>query len=197
MSETERGLGGYVVVALITAGVVYSCTSEGNERSAAIPPPAPVMLTPTVAPSPTIAKVMQSPKPEAQPVHLYESAEGATYYYSAAVTEEQRKTGKVAPDMIAFWYLGRDDAGRDRIQRVIKGAGGLIAKCARPCKVIHYSDGSTVGFNEQSIIGGAFVDAQRGFLKRKPLPAPVATPTSWPGTQINQEADEGSPESGI
>lgn len=196
MSGTEQGIGGYVIVALITGLVVYSCTS--NDKGSTAPPPAPAYVTPSpFAPSPTQAPVpVLAEPPTPKTTRRYDSAEGFTYYYSAAVTEDESKTGKVAPDMVAFWYLGRDFEGRDQIQRASADGSGRIANCARPCKVIHYSDGTVVGFDERSIIGAAFSDAQLGFLKKKPPPRPQSEPQPKPWTDYQSDivVTRGDPE---
>ena len=173
MCNSEKGIGGYIAVALVTAVIVYSFASYQQEQptAALMPtvPPAMPTLEPTGAPTST-------PPPIPKPVPYYDSAEGTTYYYGVAVSEEDKKTGKRAPDMVAFRYLGRDDLGKDRVQRVFNGAGSRIAVCSRPCKVIHYNDGTAVGYDEGSIIGSVFRDAQRGFLKVYSAPKPKAEP---------------------
>lgn len=163
MSDSQNGIGGYILVALIAGGVVYSCTDKRESPSTAA---APQIQTAIPSASPVAqAATAPSPPPIPKPTPRYDSAEQRTYYYGAAVSDEERKTGKRAPDMLGFWYLGRDDEGRDRLQRVLNGQGRMVITCLRPCKVIHYSDGSTIGFDEGSVIGSAFSDAAHGFLK--------------------------------
>lgn len=123
-------------------------------------------------------------------MHFYDSVEGLTYYYGAAVSEEQRKSGKRAPDMLAFWYLGRDGEGRDLILDVVNGSPRSISSCSRPCKVIHDSYGTTIGFDSGSIIGAAFSDAQRGFLRKHSFPKPSPEPNyPWPGDRLVPEPE--------
>ena len=190
MSDVEKNetkLGGYVLVALIAAAVVHFWV----DQTKAIPPvplvstsPPPIAATteatfaPPQPPLPVMA-TMPPPKPE----HSYVSVEGTTYYYSAAVSDEQSKTGKRAPDMLAFWYLGRDSKGQDLILNIENGTGQGLSSCLRPCKAIHYSNGQTVGFDPDSVIGAAFADAQHGFMKKHIYPKQKVEPEPdypWP-----------------
>ena len=113
------------------------------------------------------------------PAHNYDAVEGSIYYYGAAVTEEQRKTGKQAPDMVAFRYLGRDNQGHDTLQRAGRDGDRSTITCARPCKVIHYASGATVGFDEGSVVGAAMADAQHGRLKKYTPPAIDPATVQW------------------
>ena len=183
--KEERGCG-YVLVAMVTAGVVYALMSQTKPVQAipivsSSPPQVPVPM-PSVAPIPL---PLVTPTTPPKPVHIYDSVEGSTYYYGAAVSEAQRKLGKRAPDMLAFWSLGRDGEGRDLIQEVVNGSPRGISSCSRPCKVIHDSNGTTVGFDPGSIIGAAFFDAQRGFLRKHFIPKPAPEPDyPWPGEPV-------------
>ena len=179
--QSGAGLGGYVVVALITAAVVYSCTK--NEKSANLSPttvavPEMPLVTATAAP-PSPSAQPETPAIPPPPAHNYDAVEGSIYYYGAAVTEEQRKTGKQAPDMVAFRYLGRDNQGHDTLQRAGSDGDRSTITCARPCKVIHYASGATVGFDEGSVVGAAMADAQHGRLKKYTPPAIDPATVQW------------------
>lgn len=172
--KKEAGFGGYVLVALITAAVVFTYTNQ-TKPVQAIPmvstslPPESVSKAPAV-PTPQPMPVVPA-TPPSKPAHFFDSVEGSTYYYGRAVSDEERKMGKRAPEMIAFWYLGRDEQGRDVLQNVTSGRTNGLNTCARPCKVIHQNNGTAVGFDTDSIIGAAFADAQRGFLKKHLTPS--------------------------
>ena len=185
MSDDDKDdsrISGYIVVALVTAGLVYFGTKQESRVQ-----PQPISVTTSSPQIPSTETVLPTPQPSstfvpvAKPKHFYESLEGSTYYYGAAVTEEELKTGKSAPDMLAFWYLGRDPQGRDTVQRIINGKAASVITCSRPCKIIHYPDGSTIGYDEGSVIGGVFSDASRGFLKKhaRPAPLPSAKPEDY------------------
>lgn len=187
MSDVDKsgaGGGGYVIVALITAGVVYALMSQTKPvqavPSASSYPTQEAAPVPVVTPAP-IPRPLATPKMPPLPTHRYASVEGSTYYYGAAVSEDERKSGKQAPDMLAFWYLGKDAEGRDLIQDVVNGSPRGVSNCSRPCRVIHDSNGTTVGFDSGSIIGAAFDDAQRGFLRKHSFPKPAPEPDyPWP-----------------
>lgn len=172
---------GCAVWLLIIAATVYACTPKDKDTSSKLEP---VVLAADAAADPTaIAAPTPPPSPVVveppKPQHYYEAVEGSIYYYSAEVTEEQRKTGKRAPDMLAFRYLGRDDEGRDQVQFISGGEVLSVSSCARPCRAIHRDDGSVIGYDERSIIGAVFADSSRGFLKPykpKPKPSPSAVP---------------------
>jgi len=184
--QSESSLGGYIVVALITAAVVYSCTKSeqpSEATSAVVAAPAMPVVAETTQPPASVMQAPPLPAVPPPPTHNYDAAEGTTYYYGAAVTEEQRKTGKQAPDMVAFRYLGRDDKGHDILQRAGNDGDRSTVTCARPCRVIHYADGSTVGYDEGSIIGAAFSDAQRGRLKKHTPPAISPAAVQWDANQ--------------
>jgi hypothetical protein len=107
------------------------------------------------------------------PTHLYDFHEGEIYGYIAAISEEEKKNGKAAGDVVMFRYLGfYDDA--DHLERV-NAAGNKIgsSECARPCVAIktNYSGQlDRTAFNPASIVGAAFVDAQNGKLTAAPRP---------------------------
>lgn len=193
VSDSEKdanGVWGYVIVAVVSGAIVYSFTRP-EEPAKAVPPavstivsPPPVAPIVSATPSP-ISDPLTIPPPA--PAHFYDAVEGSTYFYAAAVSEDERKSGKRAPDMLAFRYLGRDEDGKDRVQRVIRGTGQWVSTCARPCKVIHSSDGGMIAFDTGSIIGAVFSDAKNGFLKRYRPPQPPAPIPASPSSDSDYQ----------
>lgn len=182
--KDENTVWGYVVVAAVTAALVYSFTKPKDTAQEDAPRIPTTSLTPPIVETTSAANPIPIPSaippPAPAPSHFYDAVEGSTYLYARAISEDDRKSGKQAPDMLAFRYLGRDADGKDRVQNVTWGGGQWISTCARPCKVIHNGDGTMFGFDSGSIIGAVFMDAQRGFLKRyKPPPPPVPTPAPY------------------
>lgn len=172
----DNGFWTGVFVAGGLAVLIYACSERKEAHS-----PEPLVIPasePTTAPtvSPSMSPMPPSPVVPPRPSHMYDAVEGRLYYYGKAVSEEDRKRGKNAPDMLAFRYLGRTEDGGDRVQFMENGRVVSTSTCSRPCKIIHYDDGSAVGFSESSIIGAVFLDAQRGFLKPYSPPAPKVTP---------------------
>jgi hypothetical protein len=99
----------------------------------------------------------------------YDEKEGDTYLYVAAVSEEDRKAGRSAGNVVMFRYLGEAN-GTFRIASV--GESGKqfgVSTCPRQCKVIKttWSDGSVrrLGYDPASVIGSAFEDAFNGHLQ--------------------------------
>lgn len=177
-SGGEFWAGVFVTLAIVGGFYMFSSKSpEDRPPAQAIAPKSPL------SPVPVATVPVAVPEPEPSPkkrTHRYDAVEGAIYYYAAGVSEEEQKTGKRAPDMLAFRYMGKDAAGRDIVQYIM--ADGRVistSKCTRPCRAIHKDDGSVIGFDEGSVIGAVFLDVADGYLKhwKSPEPEPV-NPTS-------------------
>lgn len=162
----------------------------------------PAYVEPTPEPTATFAPVAYPTS--AVRSHNYDEVEDSTYYYIAAVSEEERKQGKGAGSVSGFRYLGRNSDGNHILAAVSdSGAVSRYSRCPNKCVVIHFSDGDRTAYNTGSIIGAAFEDAIRGRLKRwvaprpqEPVysdppelaPTPQAYPTSPPSTDtVNGE----------
>lgn len=115
--------------------------------------------------------------PPALPDQHYDFREGDLYGYLGAVSEEQSKKGVATPSVVMFRYTGFwGDA--HHLQWI--GDNGAVlesAECNVPCVAIkvRYANGSLerLGYNPNSIIGGAFEDAINGRLERAPAPGTV------------------------
>lgn len=100
------------------------------------------------------------------PDHNYDEKRGWTYYYVAAISEEDRKKGRAAGAVVAYQYLGLNDDGRHVLANMNpNGTVNHEASCASPCRIIDLSYGGNMAYTSQSIIGAAFEDAIRGKLK--------------------------------
>jgi hypothetical protein len=99
------------------------------------------------------------------PLHNYDAQDGNYYSYFAAISENDRKAGKSANDVVTYAYLGIRDG--KHILATLRPNGTILheARCATPCKVITFSDGQQVAYNTASVIGGAFEDAIAGRLQ--------------------------------
>jgi hypothetical protein len=101
--------------------------------------------------------------------HRYDEERSGTYYYIASVSEDDRKKGKATGDVVGFRYLGKNAKGEHVLQQVANDGTPLSKSyCSEPCRIIH-SGNDLLGFNTESIIGAAFLDAMNGLLK--PYPA--------------------------
>ena len=110
----------------------------------------------------------------ALPKPYYASKEAGKYYYVSAVSEEDRKKGKAAGDVVIIRYLGTVH-GRQTLETIHED-GTVIAvdTCTRPCSIIREvypgsGNPELIPYNEDSIIGAAFADGFNGFLKRSSL----------------------------
>ena len=111
-----------------------------------------------------------------QPVVIppfYTSVEDRTYYYLSEIPEADRKRGVRYSKALGIRYLGKNENGEDVLQW---SGGGAQYYCRRPCKVIRLENGERIEANDQTIIGLAFADLGRGYLK--PSQVPEATRNS-------------------
>lgn len=187
MSAEKGGSGALIWGGLLLALVIYSCTEEeppvAEEHQAPAfsssgPPDMGNSAEPLELPPPA------PPPPPPPPPHNYESVEDGIYYYLAAVSEDDRKNGFAAPKALGFRYYGRNSAGEDELLHV----GSQLAYCRRPCKIIRYSNGERIGFDEGTVIGAAFADVARGYLKKYSPPKPESEPAEPVLPQVEEVA---------
>lgn len=163
----------------LAVGCGNSAEDSEYERDNLIPPP--LAPPPASAASPAngedSAPIVAT---EARRSHNYSERNGIIYSYVAALSEEDRRLGRAAGNVISFAYLGKA-GGRHSLAQVLPN-GNIINRsyCNEPCRVINYDGGQQVGFNEQSIIGAAFADAIAGHLAVSSITysQPFATPTA-------------------
>ena len=155
---SDEGFWSGVVVMGVLAGSLYYCTREED------PKPSESVTTdyPALAVDAAAGANSDVPYVPPAPTHNYNHKEGTTYHYVGAVSEEQQKKGQASGDVYSVQYGGKKD-----------GAHVLITPSARyscevPCKIIKGSYGARIAYSESSLIGAAFQDAMRGFLKPVP-----------------------------
>lgn len=151
-----------VFVAAVLAGSVYYCTQE--DEPAVDYQASEQDYSAEAAADSAISDVPPEPVTAPAPQPNYNEKDGANYYYVAALTEEERKSGKLTGEVFTFQYGGKDESGA----HIVVGAQRYT--CAVPCKIIKAANGSLIQYSESSIIGGVFQDAMRGFLKAPPKP---------------------------
>lgn len=156
----------------------------GKNEAQAPPPVITPILDESAKPAPAASKLPEDPKigplvPAAEapvvPTHNYEFAEGRTYGYFSAVSEEDREKGKAVGEVFLYRYNGFMD-GKHRLTAVNE-AGQMLSwsECSDPCKAIrHYANGRVemIPYSPRSIIGAAFEDAVEGRLKKWQPPTP-------------------------
>lgn len=131
--------------------------------------------------SDSAVRQQDTPIPAAQivptkPAKNYTEEENGTYFYIAAVSDEDRKKGVAAGEVIGYRYLGLNDKQQHTLQLVSDSSDATMkAYCSDPCAIIKFENGDRISFNPSSIIGAAFQDAINGhLLPFKEQPKPVA-----------------------
>lgn len=153
-----------VVVAAALAGSLYYCNREdepANDYQSSEQ-----NYTEEKSADSAISDVPPEPVTAPAPAPNYNEKDGADYYYVGALTEEERKSGKLTGDVYTFQYGGKDESGAHIV------FGTQRYTCSVPCKIIKGANGSLIQYSENSIIGAVFQDALRGFLKVRPKPKP-------------------------
>lgn len=103
--------------------------------------------------------------PVEKPLPNYAEMENGVYYYIVAVSDEDRKKGVAAGEVIGYRYLGLNDKQQHTLQSISRnGSLSMKAYCADPCAIIKYENGERISFSPSSVIGGAFQDAINGHL---------------------------------
>ena len=97
----------------------------------------------------------------------FDEEEDGTYFYIAAIPEEDQKKGRAAGDVLAFRYLGKNQKDEIVLATVDQQSKKILYKnyCKNPCRIIRSDVGAPVGYNSQSVIGAAFEDAIAGRLE--------------------------------
>ena len=140
-----------------------------------------------------VTAVDSTPASTTRPSHHYNFREGDLYGYIAAISEEERKQGKAAGDVVMFRYKGYWDSV-DHLEYVAAN-GRVISydECGRPCVAIKSTYNNRVeriAFNPTSLVGAAFQDAANGYLEAsQPKPKP-AQPDLYAGDNSPQEYRE-------
>jgi hypothetical protein len=157
---------------------------NSHTKEATPPPVIATTTTPTVPAGNVATPTVAAPQPPPPPSHRYSFKEGDAYGYIAAVSEEDRKRGKAAGDVLMFRYAGFWDNEFHLEELNANGDIVGVDTCAKPCVAIKSYEGGQidrVAYNPDSVIGAAFDDAMSGRLKRKAqrpallLPRPTAT----------------------
>lgn len=185
---SDDGFWSGVVVMGVLAGSLYYCTREEEPK-----PSEPVAKNyPALAVDAATGANSDIPYVPPAPTHNYSDKEGSTYFYVAAVSEEERKRGQASGTVNSYQYGGKDDIGAHIVL-----APGITYTCTVPCKIIKGSNGNRHEYNESSMISAVFQDAMRGFLKpvpKAPKPKPIvqeAAPAGpWEGYQVDPEVAE-------
>ncbi len=194
MATDQKGEGsGFWLPAILiaSAGIWW-----WNSSSAEAPPP-PVFVPTAANPSPRpqpLPVASPTPVPTPTPTHNYAFVEGDLYGYIAAISENDRKAGKRAGDVLTFRYAGYWD-GQYNLEQV-DDAGNIVAvsTCGKPCIAIKdYSARSMrrIAYDPASIIGSAMEDAMNGRLKRKKREQARQAP---PAPHSEADAAEPTPE---
>ncbi|MBB5687478.1 hypothetical protein [Sphingobium boeckii] len=103
-----------------------------------------------------------------QDQHNYIEREKYTYFYATAISEEDRKQGKVVGKILAFQYLGLRNGTHNLASLDDQGRRLYTSECSVPCRVIKNNAGGRIDrtpYEPDSVIGSAFEDAINGRLE--------------------------------
>ncbi len=110
----------------------------------------------------TVTTAQAAPAP---PEHRYTAKEGEDYGYVAAVSDDDRKAGQTAGDVIMYRYLGQSDGV---YTLAMTDKPDALIQCTNPCQMVKVTlDGAVIkrtAFTDDSVIGSAFHDAFDGQL---------------------------------
>lgn len=174
MADNDDGCLWLGIIGVAALGYWYFKAEEAPKVQAYAPP---AIVTAAAEGSVTGAT---QPQPPPKPTHGYDVVEDGVYYYVAAATEDERKRGLPSGEALPFRYYGKSDG--KHLLVMLDNYGNILqsASCTSPCRLIKYSDGRRLPFNPLTVIGSAFNDAQRGFLKStKPKMRPIKEPEYW------------------
>lgn len=167
---SDEGFWSGVAVMGVLAGSLYYC-SRDKDNEETTPTPTDYSALAVDAAAGASSDVPYVPSEPPAPTPNYSDKEGNTYFYVAAVSEDERKRGQASGTVNQYQYGGKDASGAH-----IVFAPGMTYTCGVPCKIIKASNGGRLAYNEGSIIGAVFQDAMRGFLKplpKAPKPKPI------------------------
>lgn len=153
----NRGQGAKAAVCLATALCLASCDS-----SQGTPPPDPVATSGApLSDSGEPAQISSLPQ---LPPHNFIGEDRSAYLYQAEISENDKKAGKAAGDVLSFAYLGLK---KGKYVLVLVDNNLSILEhyyCTRPCIAIEKESGGKIAYDEKSLVGAAFSDAIAGTL---------------------------------
>lgn len=110
-----------------------------------------------------------------EPTPNYSDQEGDRYFYVTEVSEDDKKKGKAAGDVVQYRFLGEKN-GVLALEEVAENGHSIgRLECRRNCQIMKFtSDGQVlrIPFGNSSIANAVMEDAINGFLK--PVTAPSA-----------------------
>lgn len=151
-----------IAFALAIIPALCGCGNDGDDSSGYAEIPPPVFAAPEASPTSSITL----PSNPSLPDHNYDERRGSTYYYIAAVSEEDRKRGRAVGSVLAFQYWGQNADGEHILAGLrANGTVDFFAWCRSSCRIIDTDGGGKIAYSPTSIIGAAFEDAFRGKLR--------------------------------
>lgn len=118
---------------------------------------------------PTTPRVDDLASPAAPtPVANYDEREGDTYFYTTAVSEDDKKKGKALGSVLPFRFRGEKQGVFHLDSPDDDGRPLLRYECANPCRIIKEWAGDKVRrvpYDPSSVIGAAYQDALSGRLE--------------------------------
>lgn len=178
------------LVIVLGLGLTFTSCSGPDQEATEKPDHAVTLPAPAMPKMETVSQLDTAPEPTptpTRPAHNYDEQNGLFYSYIAAISEDDRKAGKAAGDVVTYAYLGMRRSKHVLVS--VRPDGSVISEayCSDPCRVISYPNGRQVAFNESSIIGSAFADAIAGRLAIAEYARPQKpTPQQAPAVPDNE-----------
>lgn len=154
-----------VSIFLLSVSLLTACDDSPDQDEKSLAPPI-IEAAPVALPTTETTALAALPPPVPVPDHNYDEKRGWTYYYVAAISDEDRKRGRAVGSVSAFQYLGQNGDG-EHILASLRSDGTVSyrAKCAKSCRIIDTDYGEKLAYSPSSIIGAAFDDAFRSRLR--------------------------------
>ena len=106
---------------------------------------------------------------EAAPLHNWTYREGDAYGYQSAVSDDDKKAGQSASEVVMYRYYGKD--GDDYVLRSRNAFGDYETRCTNPCEVMRVTlagQGEVLKrlvYSDDLVVAAALKDAIAGNLE--------------------------------
>ncbi len=116
----------------------------------------------------TAVDLVALPSPPPPPPANFSERDGDVYLYTAEVSENDKKEGKVTGGVVGYKYLGESGGVYQLASVDDSDSQFATSECKNPCRIIVRRFRGTkdrIAFSENSVVGSAFLDAFNGHLQ--------------------------------